>query len=89
MFPLSRLRSVAQEELQLLQNHVMCNVARCLFNSPQVSLQADSPEGVNMSDIESEHCDRVFHTSVDVRTRMLYWMYECVSVLPLQLMKLL
>ena len=36
MFPHPRLRSGAQEELQLLQKSCsMCNVVRCLFNSPQ------------------------------------------------------
>ena len=63
----------------------MCNVARCLFNSPQVSgLQPggglDPQKREDMSDIESEWCDGVFLNSIDVQAGCTS---TNVSVLPL------
>ena len=47
----------------------MCNVARCLFNSPQVSgLQpGGGSDPRRREDIESEGCDGVFLNSIDVQ----------------------
>ena len=88
MFPLPRPRSGAQEEVQLLQKSFsVCTVVHHLLNAPKVSsVQAgggsDPPEREDASNLLSEW-------SVCVHVSFLRCMYKCVSVLPLQLMKLL
>ena len=83
MFLLSRTRSEAQEELQLLQKSCsVCNIVQCLFNSPQVSnLQAeggsDPSEREDTSNLLSEWCVCIFLLSVDVQRR-LYCIYKCM-----------
>ena len=99
MFLFLRQRSRAQEELQLLQKSCsVCNIVQCLFNSPQVSnLQAeggsDPSEREDTSNLLSEWCVCVFLPSVDVQAGCIAYTNACtnvhVSVLPLQLMKLL
>ena len=80
MFPLPRLRSVAQEKLQLLQKLCnVCNIVQCFFNSPQVSsLQAkegsDPPEREDLLGVWSV-C--VLLLSVDVQGGCSVQMYEC------------
>jgi len=81
---------VAQEELQLLQKVCsVCNIVQCFFNSPQVSsLQAEGgsdPPG--REDLLGVWSVCVFLLSVDVQEGSS--LYKCMSVLSLQMMKLL
>ena len=77
MFPLSRPRSEAQEELQLLQNNVMC-----VMCSPSLQLSLtqvsslhpgsgpDPPERNDASDTESKWCEFVFLNSINIMAGM-------------------
>ena len=70
----------------------MCNVVQCLFNSPQVSSLlagsgSDPPEGEDTSNLLSEWCDYVCFFSQYMYKEAA--VYKCVSVFPLQLMKVL
>ena len=93
VFPLSRPRSVVQEELQLLQNS--CNVKCCPLSLQLSSGLQSAGWGWVWSTRERRHIRHwewvmwLCVSPLSRCTRRLYWMFKCVNVLPLQLMKLL